>query len=130
MKKTPRQLKAKLDKVFSLYIRTKYADWRGNVACYTCGRIHPIKSIQCGHFIRRQHLATRWDENNARPQDYGCNVGQGGNYDVFALKLLKEIGQEGLEELQRKKDTPKKWKLAELESLLEYYQQKLAETTQ
>lgn len=86
--------------------------------------------MQCGHFVRRQHLATRWDENNCRPQDYGCNVGQGGNYDVFALKLLKEIGEEGLEELEKKKNTPKYWGVKALQGLLEEYKEKLRALTQ
>lgn len=118
--------KKALDKVFSEYIRRKNADWRGNVSCYTCGCSKHWKEMQCGHFVRRQYLNLRWSEDNARVQCYACNIGRGGNYDVFALKLIQEKGVEFLEELQKKKNTLKKWKVSELENLLEEYKTKIS----
>lgn len=59
--KTQAQLKKLLDSIFSVYIRQKYP-----AECYTCGK--KDVSLQCGHFISRSYLATRFDENNCRPQ--------------------------------------------------------------
>lgn len=116
-KKTDAQLKKELDKVFSLYVRTKYAQ-NGLVRCYTCSVSKPIKSIQNGHWIPRNILATRFDEKNCRPQCVACNLFQRGRPDVFAMGLLKEYGRKGLEALQ-----------AQRHAIIRYfpYEEKIAE---
>ncbi len=79
-----------LDKVFSQYIRLKYANLDEFVECFTCGRSYHWKKIQCGHFMSRSRYSTRWDEENCRPQCYGCNVMQQGRQYEFAKNLDKE----------------------------------------
>lgn len=88
-KKTTSQLKKELDKIFSLYIRYKYAK-DGMVKCYTCSVVKPIKQIQNGHWIPRNNLATRFSEENCRPQCVGCNMFNKGRPDEFAVNLIKE----------------------------------------
>lgn len=46
--------------------------------------------MQNGHWIPRNNLGTRFDEDNCRPQCVGCNMFQKGRPDVFAVNLLKE----------------------------------------
>lgn len=87
--KTKAQLKKDLDAVFSLYIRHKY-EKDGLVPCYTCSVRKPVKQIQNGHWIPRNNLATRFSEENCRPQCVGCNMFQKGKPDVFAVNLIKE----------------------------------------
>lgn len=89
-KLTTSKLKAKLDNIFSQYIRLKYADKNGNVSCYTCGQIKNWKQMQNGHFVSRSHLATRFDEDNVRVQCVGCNVFGGGKPAEFGLRLEEE----------------------------------------
>jgi hypothetical protein len=91
-KKTTSQLKKELDKIFSLYIRNKYAK-NGQVKCYTCTAIKGILEIQNGHFVSRSHLSTRFSEDNVRPQCVGCNVFGGGKVSIFAINLDKELGE-------------------------------------
>ena len=67
----------KLDQVFSLYVRNKYAK-NGFCECITCGRKYPIKQIQCGHFMSRKNYSTRWELENVAPQCFGCNCMQQG----------------------------------------------------
>lgn len=98
------QLKKELDAIFSLYIRQKYADENGNIECYTCGVVKPIKSMQNGHFWSRSHLSVRWDEDNCRPQCVGCNMYKHGNYIVYTQKMLNELGQEEFDKLEQKKN--------------------------
>ena len=43
-KSTRSKLVAKADKVFSEYIRTRNADERGYVPCFTCGKVDHWKS--------------------------------------------------------------------------------------
>jgi len=99
----------KLDAEFSRYIRLKYSDHNGYVKCYTCNRIKHYKdSMQNGHFMSRRYYSTRWNEDNCRPQCYGCNChAQGRSYE-FSLNLNKEYGYEiSLELLQLSKETVK-----------------------
>lgn len=102
-KKSVSFYKKKLDKVFSIYIRQKGADSSGMNTCYTCGVRKHWKELQCGHWISRSYLATRFIEENCRPQCMQCNVFKDGCKDVFSLKLLKELGEKRLQELQRMK---------------------------
>lgn len=89
--KTQAQLKKELDRVFSIYIRQKYADKQnGLVKCYTCSTYKPWKEIQNGHWIPRNVLATRFSVDNCRPQCVGCNMFQKGMPDVFAVNLIRD----------------------------------------
>ena len=101
-KKTLAKLKKDLDKIFSLYIRTKYAK-NGVVKCYTCGKMGEIKKMQCGHFVSRQYLATRWDENNTRVQCWGCNGFGGGRLLDFEENLAGEIGKAKVEAIKMRR---------------------------
>ena len=117
--KTQAQLKKILDSVFSVYIRKKYADEEGMVACYTCGKIQAWQHIQNGHFISRSYLATRWHENNCRPQDVGCNIFGNGKPLDFEEKLKKELGADYVEEMKASRHQILKldrhWYLKEIE---------------
>lgn len=46
--------------------------------------------MQNGHWIPRNILITRFDEDNVRPQCVGCNMFNKGRPDVFSVNLLKE----------------------------------------
>jgi hypothetical protein len=84
------KLKKELDRVFSLFIRQKYANEDGMVKCYTCSTVKHWKEMQNGHWIPRNNLATRFHEDNCRVQCVGCNMFQKGMPDVFAVNLIKE----------------------------------------
>src|SRR5436190_1999057 len=94
---------AKLWKVFSEYIRLKFSDDNGYCSCYTCGVIRHWKKIDCGHGIGRQHMSTKYDERNNRPQCKHCNGFHGGRREVFKEKMDREHG-------------PGTWDLVELKS--------------
>lgn len=94
-KKASRSLskyKKELDRVFSIYIRAKYPK-----QCFTCGK---PGALQNGHFIIRKYLATRWEEDNCRPQCVGCNIyGKGMSID-FEENLIRDLGAERVQELK------------------------------
>jgi hypothetical protein len=51
----------KLDKVFSMFIRTRLAK-EEQVQCVTCGTVRKhYKEVDAGHFVSRRHYATRWN---------------------------------------------------------------------
>lgn len=79
-----------LDIIFSQLIRLKEADEHGMVKCYTCDDIKHWKHIQCGHFIPRAHMPTRFSEKNCRPECKTCNEDLRGNLVVFAERLEAE----------------------------------------
>ena len=101
-KKTNAQLKKILDKVYSTFIRKNSADEKGLARCYTCGVKKNWQEQQCGHFIPRSSLATRFMEENTKPQCVGCNVFGSGRPVIFAQMLQEEYGKGIIEKLYRK----------------------------
>jgi 5-methylcytosine-specific restriction endonuclease McrA len=91
--KTQAKLKKELDALFSKYIRAKYLK-----ECYTCRKVDV--TLQCGHFVSRQYLATRWDENNCRPQCVGCNIFGNGKPLDFEERLKKDLGDQFVEDMK------------------------------
>lgn len=71
-KRSQKTLIRKLDEVFSRYIRLRDADEHGYIRCISCGRIHHFNETDCGHFINRSHMATRFDEQNCNGQCRSC----------------------------------------------------------
>jgi hypothetical protein len=114
-----------LDHVFSQYIRCKYADVNGMVECYTSGRKMRWQEIQCGHFISRSNLGTRWLEANCRPQSMEDNYFKNGNLEEFEYKLHAENSAvvEYLQEIARQVCKPSK---DELKHLIIEYRSKLS----
>lgn len=119
--KTLTKLKKELDDIFSLYIRLKYADSNGMVACYTSGAVKHWKEMHCGHFISRRHLATRWDESNCRPQTPAENLFNQGNAPAFAQRLMKEYGEGIIDALIEKCRHPVKLIRADYEEMIDHY---------
>lgn len=101
-KKTTSQLKKKLDKIFSEYIRRKDAK-NGIATCVTCGKKAHWKELQNGHYVSRSYLATRFDETNCHVQCCGCNIFKKGNMDSYALFMINKYGVKHLEELEKSK---------------------------
>ena len=85
-KPSRKTLVKKLDKVFSQYIRRRFAV--NEVAkCITCGKQAHWKELQAGHFMSRKHYSTRWDEINVQVQCSGCNVFRYGEQYKYSLYL-------------------------------------------
>ena len=93
-KYSKKKLIEKLDRIFSTYIRIKYADDRGYCRCISCGKVHYWKEIQNGHYMSRRHLSTRWSEDNCRPQCVACNIFNQGFIQAYRISLVKQIGEQ------------------------------------
>lgn len=123
MRKISRKgLIAKVDSLFSRFIRQKHADEFGMVVCVTCGTRMKWQEAQAGHWIKRGHAAVRWDERNVYPQCSGDNLYKDGLQDVMAGHILNTHGPDTLQELLRLKATTRRWTMAELRELAERYQ--------
>lgn len=79
-----------LDAIFSRYIRLKYADENGIAQCYTCQKKLPIAAIQNGHYVHRIDMATRFLEDNCRPQCSECNSRHNDDPTIFRDALENE----------------------------------------
>jgi hypothetical protein len=126
MPKTKRaKLEAKLDKLFSLYIRLRDAKDEF-CTCVTCGKTKHYKDgIHCGHFQSRRHKATRWNEKNAHPQCAGCNTFNQGEQYKHALYIDKRYGKGTADEMVLLSNTSVKWSIHELECLIDDYEKRL-----
>lgn len=65
----------------------------------TCGAVVFWKEIQCGHFIDRRHMATRFDPDNCHPQCVSCNVFKSGNIPMYE-RYLEQLKPGLVEELK------------------------------
>ena len=74
--------------------------------------------------MSRARYATRWHEDNCRPQCYGCNVMQQGRQYDFAINLNRE--QEGLaDEMHQLSLSTVKYATYELQDKIAYYKEKV-----
>ena len=120
-KKSRSSLVTELDRVFSIFIRTRNVNAEGITKCFTCGKTAHWKELQCGHFISRRHYSTRWDEKNCQPQCSRCNIFNQGNAPVFAQRLIAKYGSDILDLLIAKKNNTFKASNFELEVLISEY---------
>ena len=120
-KPTVQSLKNKLNKVFAEYIRKRDTDPEsGKGWCITCGT---FTELECGHFIPRQHSATRWLENNSHGQCSRCNRWLHGDQAAYYEALVQKYGQDVVSELMRLKKTTKKYSMGELQEMIGKYQE-------
>lgn len=122
-----RLLKAKCWRVFSEYIRRKDADEGGTCACYTCGKLMFWKEAHAGHAIPGRHNAVLFDEDIVKPQCVADNIFGGGQYHIFATKLIKEHSMEWWEAKLEGARRTVKYTHADLEEMTRTYQGRLAD---
>ena len=114
-------LKDKLDRIFSEYIRLRDADANGYCRCISCGAVHHWKEVDCGHYVNRSHMATRYDERNCNAQCRKCNRFDEGNNIGYTKGLIAKYGDKVIDELYVKKYTISKMSKAEYEILIDHY---------
>jgi len=124
-KATLSSLKKKAWKLFSEWIRRKDADEGGTVECYTSGKLMHWKEAHAGHAIPGRHNAVLFDADIVKPQSPVDNIWKGGQYHIFATKLIKEHGLEWWERKLVESRRVVKYTAADLEDLIEDLKQKL-----
>ena len=82
--------------LWSMYIRSKDADHRGYVSCFTCGFTAHWKEMDAGHYW---HSVLDFDERNINVQCRACNRYKGGNLQNYSLALIRKHGSNVLDEL-------------------------------
>ena len=128
-KKKKPDLKAKLDRVFSLFIRLRDSkQFDGEYfRCISCGKIKPYAQADCGHYINRSIMATRYDEINCNAQCRTCNRFTEGNIQDYRKGLIQKYGIGRVEMLELKKHNTAKYSDAIYNELIKYYTNKIKE---
>jgi len=111
-----KKLHKKAWKLMSLTVRSKYANWKDEVKCYTCEEIKPLKEMQCGHF---HHNTLDFCFDNLRPQCPQCNTYKSGNLAVYATRLIQEIGTEKFVELGKTAKRHQGYSIEDLKKIIE-----------
>lgn len=116
-------LKAKLDKEFSLYIRLRDSRQYGYryFKCPTCGRILPFEKADCSHYFSRRSNATRFDEDNCMAECAYDNRFNSEHLHKLREAVIARIGEQRFQLLEWKHNQTKKWTDYELKELIKYY---------
>lgn len=120
-KTSHRLLIDRLDKIFSIFIRLKNADTNGMVRCITSGKFLHWKDADAGHFITRNNMATRWNEQNVNPQSRGDNRFLSGRQYEHGLSIDRRHGVGTAEKLLIKSKGQCKFHDFELQSMIKHY---------
>ncbi len=115
----------KLWRVFSQYVRKSHADKDGYCRCVTCGDRKHWKEMDCGHFITRNHKATKFDEQNCAPQCPKCNRFLGGRQYEFGLWIDQKYGKGTSERILARSRQVHKMAQFEIDALTKHYKTKL-----
>lgn len=126
-KKSQSQLKKDCWKECSLFVRQSNADQNGICTCATCGVRKHWKELQAGHAIGGRHNYILFDLDILFPQCPTCNIWRGGEYEKFAVILIKKHGLDWYEEKLRYKS--KQFTAQELIDLKDAFKEKLKHLT-
>lgn len=116
---------SELDRVFSIFIRQRDADKDGTVRCISCGDAVHWKKSDCGHYINRKHMATRYDEMNCNGQCRSCNRFDEGNMEGYRRGLIDKYGPKAPDELYIRKFNTVHIGQDEINILTDYYKTKI-----
>jgi len=117
------KLKKDLDKVFSIFIRTRDLDENGQATCFTCLVKKPWKQMHAGHFQSRSKLNTRFNPVNVQVQCPRCNLWSQGEQYQFGINLDKRYGEGTAENLRIESERTGRISEAEYKELINYYKE-------
>jgi hypothetical protein len=100
---------AKLDRALSILVRSEPG------GCVTCVAIDTL--FDCGHFKRRECMATRFDYHNVAKQCRKCNHFNSGMPYEFSLAIDRTWGKGTSARLHKLSHTIKQWDVRELDQL-------------
>ena len=113
----------KADKWFSIYIRLRDSIDE-YCTCITCGAVRHWRNLDCGHWIKRQHMGTRFDERNCASQCKQCNYFEQGRSAEHEAYIIKRYGYPIRDLLKSAERNCKKYSTFELDLLADHYEEK------
>lgn len=118
-------IKKRLDTVFAMYIRLRDVMPNGIFRCISCGRILPFEESDCGHYINRQHMATRFSEKNCNAQCRQCNRFDEGNIQGYRRGLIAKYDESTVQLLEAMKSQINKISDFEYRTMIDYYRKEV-----
>lgn len=113
-------LESELDIVFSRFIA--YRDHNSGWRCFICGnKIYSKGDGETGHYIRRQHMPTRYNEMNCNFICFDCNRDDPQHEKRYKHALIRKYGGKEVEQLEAKKNTLQKFMRFELQEMIDHY---------
>jgi hypothetical protein len=94
--------------------------------CLMCGEVKSRSQMNCCHFIKRRHWATRFSDINCQGGCIHCNKWLGGNDANFRKGLVEKYGEEKIIEMEAQKLSGRKPRLWEAEEILRQIREKRA----
>jgi len=120
-------IKAKLDRIFSEFVRLRDSNSQYYGSCISCGKLVFWREADCGHFVNRQHMSLRFNERNCNLQCRSCNRFDEGNNIGYAKGLIHKYGKGVIDSLFVIKHQRSNIEDFEAKVLIEHYKQKIKE---
>ena len=124
---TKQRLKDTLDRVFSEYIRLRDTKEDGTFTCISCDSKLPYEESDCGHYISRKHMSTRFSEENCNAQCITCNRHNYGNIKGYRSGLIKKYGESIVLSLESAKYQINKMSESDYREKITHYRKKVKE---
>lgn len=113
-------LETELDIVFSKFIA--YRDYKNGWNCFICGKKITSKAFgETGHFIRRQHMPTRYNELNCNFICVDCNRDDPEHEKHYKFAMIRAYGIDVVEGLETRKISFQKFMRFELQEMIDFY---------
>lgn len=113
-----------LDGIFSRYIR-KRDTINGKVICFICGAKMHFVEAQCGHWIDRDQIPTRYDEMNCHALCEDCNCFDTDHRFRYADAMIDKYGESECNRVVIKSKGLQKYMRFELQDLIDFYKAKI-----
>ena len=81
--------------------------------------------MSAGHAIGGRNNSVLFDERIVKPQCAGCNIWGRGQYQIFAYRLIKELGMGVFERILEEAHNPVQYKVADYQQIYELYKLKV-----
>lgn len=120
----------KLVVVFSQFIRLRDSDQNGYCRCFTCPVVRYWSDMDCGHGHGRQHLGTKYNEQNNHAQCKGCNAFHGGRREIYKAEVDKRYGPGTWDQMEILARKPLKLGQFEVDIFVKHYAKEVARLKQ
>jgi hypothetical protein len=115
----------KADDVFSDYVRLRVAISGGISRCFICRAPRLWKYQQCGHYMNRAYMPTRYSTTNCQCVCESCNSFDNKHHERFKEALIKFYGPSIPDSLELKARGLQKFTRVELIDLIDDFKSKV-----
>lgn len=110
---------------FNAWIRKRDAK-DGYFVCISCNTPKSLSQMDAGHYYSRgNHSFLRYNENNVHGQCRKCNSFMSGYLIPYRENLIKKIGLDKVEELDKWRNATMHWDKMQVIGIIQLYREKL-----